>query len=103
MGLGDLSKMMSVMKKMKEDLAREKVTTGAGKGAVLVTVNGNMEVTEIKIDPASAPMNDPQRLSEMIRTAVNEAVSKSQSMAASRMGGVLGAPGLDALKNLAGL
>ena len=83
----DMGEMMKQMKQMQEEmratseeLARETVTTGAGRGAVKATVNGEMKVLSIEIDPSLAPMNDAKKLSEMISGVLNEAIEKAQSI-----------------------
>ena len=99
----EMQQLKTSMSRMKGELANEKLTTGAGKGAVLVTINGNMEITEIKIDPTAAHVNDTAKLSELIKAAVNEAVEKMKTTAASKVSSILGTPDPNAFKDLAGL
>ena len=104
MDMGSMMKqaqqMQSEMKKMQEELKNEIITTGAGRGAVVVSINGEMEIKTLAIDPKLAPMNDTEKLSELIKFAVNDAVSKSKDTAAkkmSRLAGGLNIPGLSGL------
>ncbi len=92
--------MQSEMKKMQEELKNEIITTGAGRGAVVVSINGEMEIKTLVIDAKIAPMNDGEKLAELIKFAVNDAVSKSKDIAAkkmSRVAGGLNIPGLSGL------
>jgi hypothetical protein len=102
--LGNMMKqvqqMQSDMKKIQEELNSEIITTGSGRGAVIVSMNGEMELKELTIDPKLAPMEDHQQLSDMIKSAVNEALEKAKTTAAkkmSRVAGGLNIPGLSGL------
>lgn len=94
--------MQSDMKKIQDELANEVITTGAGRGAVLVTVNGEMDLQMLKIDPNLAPMDDAQKLAEMIKFAVNEAMSKAKDVAAKKMSKVAGGMNIPGLSGLLG-
>lgn len=94
--------MQSDMKKIQDELSNEVITTGAAKGAVLVTINGEMDIKMLKIDPAIAPMDDPKKLADMIMFAVNEAISKAKDTAAKKMGKVTGGMNIPGLKGLFG-
>ncbi len=75
-----LKKMQDEMRKTSEELAKETVTTGTGRGAIKITVNGEMKVLNLEIDRAIAPMNDVEKLADMIKGAFNEAIEKAQSI-----------------------
>ncbi|MCX5748780.1 MAG: YbaB/EbfC family nucleoid-associated protein [Candidatus Saganbacteria bacterium] len=95
--------MQDGMKKASEELSAETVTAGSGRGAVIVTMNGNMEIKEIKIDPALAPTGDAQRLSEMIKTAVNEALEKAKKLSSSKMSSMTGGMNIPGLSSMLGI
>ena len=95
--LKKLQQMKEDMKKIQGELKDEMVTTGAGKGAVIVTMNGQMDLKALAIDPGLAPMDDAKALSEMIMLAINEAIEKTRSVSAAKIGrltGGLNIPGL---------
>lgn len=96
-------KMQEGMKKASEELSSETVTAGTGRGAVVVKMNGNMELLELKIDPALAPVNDAGKLSEMIRSTVNDAISKSKDLSASKMSSMTGGMNLAGLSKMLGM
>ncbi len=106
MDLGNMMKqvqqMQSDMKKIQEDLKNEVVSTGAGRGAVVVTVSGEMELKSLVIDPKLAPMNDPAQLAELIKFAVNEGLAKSKESAAKKMGKIAGGLNIPGLSGMLG-
>ncbi len=65
------------------------VEGNAGGGMVNVTINGKMEVLELSI--ADEAMNeDKELLEDLIISAVNSAISKSQDESQNRMNSVTG-------------
>lgn len=97
MGMGNMGKMMKQVQKMQSDLARvqeeladKTVSATSGGGVVEVTVNGKQEVQAVKIDPEAVDPEDVEMLEDLILTAVNEALRKSQEMAAEEMNKVTG-------------
>lgn len=94
--------MQADMKKMQEELSNEVITTGAGKGAVLVTINGEMDIKMLAIDPNIAPMDDAKKLSEMVKFAVNEAIAKAKDSAAKKVGKMTGGMNIPGLSGLLG-
>lgn len=85
-----LQQMQQRMLKMQEDLAKETVDVSAGGGAITIVITGNQVVQSIKIDPDAVDPNDVAMLEDLIVAAVNEAIAKSQELAAKRMGAVTG-------------
>jgi len=96
----NMNKMLKQMQKMQADmaaateaLAKETVQASAGGGMVTVTVSGDLDVKDIRIDPEAIDPEDPELLQDMVLAAVNEALRQAQELAATKMGGVTG--GLD--------
>ena len=85
------------LEKAQEELANETVEASAGGGAVTVVVTGNQEVRSVKISPEVVDAEDVEMLEDLVMSALNEALRKSQEMAASRLGALTGGlkiPGL---------
>jgi len=85
------------LEKAQEELANETVEASAGGGAVTVVVTGNQEVRSVKISPEVVDAEDVEMLEDLVLSALNEAMRKSQEMAASRLGALTGGlkiPGL---------
>jgi DNA-binding YbaB/EbfC family protein len=83
--------------KAQKELAEATVEGTAGGGAVTVTVTGQQEVKSIKISPEAINPDDVEMLEDLVLAAVNEAITKSQELAAERMSKVTGGlkiPGL---------
>jgi DNA-binding YbaB/EbfC family protein len=83
--------------KVQQELAEAEIEASAGGGAVTVTVNGQQQLLSIKISPEAINPDDVEMLEDLVLAAVNEALTKSQEMAAKRMGkltGGLNIPGL---------
>ena len=79
--------------KAQQELAEATVEATAGGGAVTVTVTGQQQFKSIKISPEAISPDDVEMLEDLVLAAVNEAIAKSQELAAERMRQVTG--GLD--------
>jgi|SRR3712207_2742519 len=94
------AQMQEQMAKAQAELANETVETSAGGGMVTVVATGAGEIKEIRIAKEAIDPDDPEFLADTIMAAVNEALRSAQSLAESRMGGMmpdlgsLGLPGL---------
>jgi DNA-binding YbaB/EbfC family protein len=83
--------------KAQQELAEATIEATSGGGAVKVTVNGQQQVLSVKISPEAIEPDDVEMLEDLVMTAVNEALTKAQEMAAKHMGkltGGLNIPGL---------
>ena len=92
-----IQNMQKQMMQIQENLGNETVESTAGGGAVSVTMTGHQKLTAVKIDPDAVDAEDMGMLEDLILTAVNDAVAKSQELAAKRMSvltGGLRIPGL---------
>jgi len=94
---GNMNKMMKQvqkiqqdMAKMQEELANRTVESTAGGGAVKVVANGRQELVEIEIKPEAVDPEDIEMLQDLVLAAVNEALRKSQEMAANEMSKITG-------------
>jgi nucleoid-associated protein EbfC len=96
-----VQKMQAEMLKAQEQLKHETVEASAGGGMVTVTMTGELELQEIKIDPGAVDPEDVELLQDMVQAAVNEAVRAAQELAASKMGAATG--GLGGQGGLGGL
>ncbi len=90
-----LQEMQQKMLQAQEALAHETVSSTSGGGAVTVTMSGQQKLLEVKI--SADALQDAEMLQDLIVAAVNDAIERSQQLAADRMGaatGGLGLPGL---------
>ena len=100
-GMGNLLKqaqeMQSRMAKIQEELAQKSVDGSAGGGMVRVTVNGQLALTAIKIDPTVINPEEKEMLEDLIMAAINDGMRKARDMASSEMSKITGGlkiPGL---------
>lgn len=98
---GQLGGMMQKVQQLQEDmvktqeaLADETVTVTAGGGAIEITVTGQQRLTAVKIDPDVVDPEDIEMLQDLIVAAVNEAIERSQALAAERLNALTGGLGL---------
>ena len=85
------------MAKVQEELGNVEVEATSGGGAVRVVMNGHQNVQSVEILPEAVNAEDVEMLQDLIVSAVNEAVAKSQEVAnkqLSRLTGGLNIPGL---------
>ncbi len=96
--LRQFQKMQGDIKKIQKEIAKEKVTGSSGGGMVEVTINGKLEVVDIKIEKKLMEEKDVEMLEDLVLAAVNKALLKAQQLAKERMGrltGGLNIPGMD--------
>lgn len=96
----DMNQMMRQVQQMQEQMAEaqkslkdEVVEASAGGGMVKVKVTGELELTELTIDPEAVDPEDVELLQDMIQAATNEALRSAQELAASKLGAVTGGLG----------
>ena len=89
----EAKKMQADMEKSQEELAVKEFEATAGGGAITVKVSGNKEIKEIIIKKEVVDPEDVDMLQDLILTAVNEALSKADSMMQEGLGG-FNIPGL---------
>ncbi len=100
-GMGNLWKQAQELQgrlaQIQEELARKTGEAAAGGGMVRVTVNGQLVLNSIKIDPAVVNPQDTEMLEDLIQAAVNEGLKRAREMASeemSKLTGGLKIPGL---------
>lgn len=93
----NMQQMMKQARKMQEQLAQAQeeikkvfIDASAGGGMVKVTVNGDMQLESIKIDPAALDPDDVDMLQDMIVAAVNEAIRGVNDVANKQMSSITG-------------
>jgi DNA-binding YbaB/EbfC family protein len=90
-------KLQEKLAKAQQELSNTTLEVSSGGGAVTVTVNGQQQIKSIKISPEVVDADDVEMLEDLVLTAVSEAISQSQELAAKQLGGLTGGlkiPGL---------
>jgi len=91
---GDLQ---TKVEKMNEDLAKQTVEGSAGGGVVKVVATGDRMVKSITIGADAIDPNDPEMLQDLVRAAVNQALTQAKALhedSVSKVTGGLHFPGL---------
>ena len=78
------------MRKLQKELAKQVIEVEAGDGAVVVEITGEQKIKKITIDPEEVDLDDISQLERWVESAVKEAISKSQQVAAEKMKPVMG-------------
>lgn len=71
------------MRKIQKELAKEVVEVEAGDSAVKIQVTGEQKVKKVTLDPERA--QDTEKLEKWLESAITQAISKSQQIAADKM------------------
>ena len=90
-------KLQQQLLKAQQELSESVIEVSSGGGAIKITVNGQQQVQSVKIAPEVVNPDDIEMLEDLVLTAVNEALQKSQEMAAKQLGALTGGlklPGL---------
>jgi len=78
------------LKERQAELARRTVDVSVGGDMVRMTFNGKCEAVSIHIDPEVVDRNDVRMLEDLVLSAVNEGVRRSQQMMQEEMAKVTG-------------
>ena len=97
-----MQQMQKNLAKAQQELEEATVEASSGGGAVTVTMNGHQKVLSINIAKEAVDPEDVEMLQDLIIAAVNEAIERSQSLAAEQMGALTGGLGLGDLGGLLG-
>ena len=103
MEVSALQQMLSRLRQVQEDLQRQvnsvAVEASAGGGMVVVKMNGQKQVLDVKIEKEVFAGKDQEMLQDLVRAAVNEASRRVDDELASQMKNLAsGFPGISGLK-----
>jgi nucleoid-associated protein EbfC len=98
-----LQQLLSQFRQVQENLQKQvdavHVDASAGGGMVVVKMNGQKQITELKIEPEVFASKDAELLQDLIRSAVNEANRRVDEELANQMKGLgSGLSGMAGLK-----
>ena len=102
MEVNALQQMLSRLRQVQEDLQRQvntvAVEASAGGGMVVVKMNGQKQVLEVRIEKEVFASKDQEMLQDLVRAAINEAIRRVDDELADQMksltGNIPGIPGL---------
>ncbi|HUC20608.1 MAG TPA: YbaB/EbfC family nucleoid-associated protein [Candidatus Polarisedimenticolaceae bacterium] len=92
----DKAKTLYELKKIQSALAKETIEIETGDGAVKVMINGEQKIKKIELNPELID-GDYSKLEKWLESAVTQAITRSQQLAAAKMKSVAGGLGLPGL------
>lgn len=95
-----MQQVQDTQKKLQEELARMRITAGAGGGMVEVTLDGAKQMISVKIDPQAVNPQDVEMLQDLIVAAYNEAFRRADEEANEKMGAITGNLKIPGLGNM---
>lgn len=96
--VGRLQKIQEEMLKAQERLAEETIEVTAGGGVIKVVIDGHQRVRSITLSPEVVNPEDIDMLQDLILAAINEAIERSQALAAERLSSIVGGAQITGLK-----
>jgi DNA-binding YbaB/EbfC family protein len=93
-------KMQEDMAAKQEELEAREYDISAGGGVVNVKINGKKEILSVKLAPEIVDPDDIETLEDLVVAAVNEAIKKVESTAASEMQQITGSVGLSGIPGM---
>jgi DNA-binding YbaB/EbfC family protein len=100
-GMGELLKQAQEMQgriaKIQEELGQKTVEGSAGGGMVRVTVNGQFNLTAVKIETSVINAAEREMLEDLVLAAANDGMRKARDMVSTEMNKITGGfkiPGL---------
>ena len=95
--LRQAQELQAKLAKAQQELGDMTTEVSSGGGAVTIVIDGHQKIHSVKISPEVIDSEDSEMLEDLIMSAVNEAISKSQELAASHLNSITGGlkiPGL---------
>ena len=83
-------KMQAKIQQAQEELKDKTIEASVGGGMITVVFNGAQEMLSVKIDPEAVDPEDVETLQDLVLSAVNAGLKKSQEMVQEEMGAITG-------------
>ena len=94
-----LSQFRTAQERLEKQIQELHVEASAGGGMVTVKMNGQKQLTEVRIEPEVFLSKDQEMLQDLIRAAVNEAGRRVDEELANQMKNIAGSiPGIAGIK-----
>src|SRR5450755_485650 len=93
-----LAQFRQVQERLEKQIDELNIEASAGGGMVIVRMNGQKQLTEVRIEPEVFAGKDQEMLQDLFRAAVNEATRRVDDELASQMKNIAGTmPGMAGL------
>ncbi len=83
--LRQMQELQAKMAKAQEELGQATVEVSSGGDAVKIVIDGQQRIQSVKISAEVVDAENVDFLEDVVMAAVNEAIQKSQELAASRL------------------
>lgn len=94
-----LAQLQGAQERLQKQMDELRVEASAGGGMVVVKMNGQKRVTEVRIEPDVFASKDQEMLQDLIMAAVNEASRRvDEEMQTQMQGMASGLPGIAGMK-----
>jgi DNA-binding YbaB/EbfC family protein len=84
--LRQAQELQAKLAKAQQELGDMTVEVSSGGGAVKIIIDGQQKIHSVTISPEVLTAGDTEMLQDLVMTAVNEAIKKSQELASSHLG-----------------
>ena len=88
--LRQAQELQTKMANAQKELGETTIEVTSGGEAIRIVVDGHQKIHSVKISPEVIDAEDVELLEDLVMAAVNEAISKSQELAASHLSGLTG-------------
>lgn len=95
--LRQAQELQAKLAKAQQELGDMTTEVSSGGGAVTIVIDGHQKIHSVKISPEVIDSEDAEMLEDLMMSAFNEAINKSQELAAAHLNSVTGGlkiPGL---------
>jgi DNA-binding YbaB/EbfC family protein len=94
-----LAQVRQVQERLEKQIEDVRVEASSGAGMVVVQMNGQKQITQVKIEPEVFAGKDPEMLQDLVAAAVNDAIRRVDEELSTRMKDATGGlPNLNGLK-----
>jgi hypothetical protein len=93
-----LTQFRQVQEKLEKQMVELAIEASAGGGMVSVKMNGQKQLTEVRIEPDVFKSKDQEMLQELIMAAVNEATRRVDEELSKQVKDLAGMPGFMGMK-----
>jgi DNA-binding YbaB/EbfC family protein len=84
--LRQAQELQAKLAKAQQELGDMTLEVSSGGGAVKIIIDGQQKIHSVTISPEVLTAGDTEMLQDLVMTAVNEAIKKSQELASSHLG-----------------
>ena len=85
-----MKQLQQAQERMQQEIAALRIESSSGGGMVTVTMDGQKNVTSLKIDPEVVSKDDVEMLQDLVMAALNDAARKVDQAIQEKVGALTG-------------